>query len=175
MAKFSQRQILVVRTKRKHAIMRTAAVASGPDEIPTLRAPMRPGIDTHRQWQIVNEMRSEVPLYWHCVVCIALRLCLVDVLQSTFRDHRFSMLGHSKARSSTATHAQACCGSWNDSGTARFRVRTATTKLGAPSRTDTEQETSSKICQIATAGVLARPQNEFALPSTGSDGRDVCV
>ena len=48
-------------------------------------------------------------------------------------------------------------------------------KLGAPSRTDTEQETNPKIRQIATAGVLAWPQNELACPSTGSDGRDVSL
>ena len=48
-------------------------------------------------------------------------------------------------------------------------------KLGAPSRTDSEQETIPKIRQIATAGVLAWPQNELACLSTGSDGRDVSL
>ena len=41
--------------------------------------------------------------------------------------------------------------------------------------TDTEQETNPKIRQIATAGVLVRPQNELAFLSTGSDGRDVSL
>ena len=114
---------------------------------------MRPGIETHRQGQIVDEMRTQVPLYGIRSVRIALRTRLADVPQSTFRDHGLSMLGHSKARPSTGRLAQALCDSWTDLGTARFRVRTATTKLGAPSRADTEQETIPKIFQIATAGV----------------------
>jgi hypothetical protein len=85
------------------------------------------------------------------------------------------MPGHSKARRSTERHAQARCDSWTDFGTARFRVRTATTKLWAPSRTDTEQETISKIRQIASAGVLVWPQMELACLSTGSDGRDISL
>ena len=48
-------------------------------------------------------------------------------------------------------------------------------KLGAPSRTDSEQETIPKIRQIATAGMSAWLQNELACLSTGSDGRDVSL
>ena len=48
-------------------------------------------------------------------------------------------------------------------------------KLGAPSRTDCDQETIPKIRQIATAGMSAWPQNELACHSTCSDGRDVSL
>ena len=83
---------------------------------------MRPGIVPHRQGQIVYEIRTLASFFRRRAVCFALFTRLADVLQSTFRDYRLSMLGHIKARLSTVTVPQALGNSWSSRTMVEFGV-----------------------------------------------------